>query len=207
MDAHAHAHHIPWIRRYIFATDHKIIGIQFLFMSLFFLVVGGLLATMIRWQLGFPGEPMPGGMLLPDEMMAPTPNGAIMLPEFYNSLVTMHGTIMIFFAIMPLLVGVFGNLLIPLQIGADDMAFPRLNMASFWMAFPAGLLMLASFAVEGGAAGAGWTSYAPLSADGQYTGVYLGQQLWLISLTLLASHRLRARSTTSRPSSTCARRE
>ena len=185
MDAHAHAHEMPWIRRYVFSTDHKIIAIQFLLMSLFFLVVGGLLAMMIRWQLGFPSEPMPGGMLLPDEMMAPTPAGAIMLPEFYNSLVTMHGTIMIFFAIMPLLVGVFGNLLIPLQIGADDMAFPRLNMASFWMAFPAGLLMLASFAVEGGAAGAGWTSYAPLSASGEYTGVYLGQQLWLISLTIL----------------------
>jgi cytochrome c oxidase subunit 1 len=108
-----------------------------------------------------------------------------MLPEFYNSLVTMHGTIMIFFAIMPLLVGLFGNLLIPLQIGAPDMAFPRLNMASFWLAVPAGILMLASFGVEGGAAGAGWTSYAPLSASGEYTGVYLGQQLWLVSLTIL----------------------
>jgi cytochrome c oxidase subunit 1 len=118
-------------------------------------------------------------------MMAPTPGGAIMLPEFYNSLVTMHGTIMIFFAIMPLLVGLFGNLLIPLQIGAEDMAFPRLNMASFWLAVPAGILMLASFAAEGGAAGAGWTSYAPLSSSGEWTGVYLGQQLWLASLTIL----------------------
>ena len=158
---------------------------QFMFVSLFFLVIGGLLATMMRWQLGFPNQPMPGGMLLPDAMMAPTPNGAIMLPEFYNSLLTMHGTIMIFFAIMPLLVGLFGNLLIPLQIGAEDMAFPRLNMISFWLAVPAGILMLASFAVEGGAAGAGWTSYAPLSASGEFTGVYLGQQLWLVSLTIL----------------------
>ena len=156
-----------------------------MFVSLFFLVIGGLLATMMRWQLGFPNQPMPGGMLLPDAMMAPTPNGAIMLPEFYNSLLTMHGTIMIFFAIMPLLVGLFGNLLIPLQIGAEDMAFPRLNMISFWLAVPAGILMLASFAVEGGAAGAGWTSYAPLSASGEFTGVYLGQQLWLVSLTIL----------------------
>jgi cytochrome c oxidase subunit 1 len=108
-----------------------------------------------------------------------------MLPEFYNSLVTMHGTIMVFFAVMPLLVGVFGNLLIPLQIGADDMAFPRLNMASFWIAASAGIIMLASFLVEGGAAGAGWTSYAPLSASGEWTGVYLGQQLWLVSLIVL----------------------
>jgi cytochrome c oxidase subunit 1 len=180
---HGHGHHEepPFIRKYIFSTDHKMIAKQFLFMSLFFLVVGGALAAMIRWQLGFPGQPLPGGQLLP-ETMAP---GGIILPEFYNSLVTMHGTIMVFFAIMPLLVGVFGNLLIPLQIGADDMAFPRLNMASFWMAVPAGLIMLASFAVEGGAAGAGWTSYAPLSANPEWTGVALGQQLWLVSLTIL----------------------
>ena len=181
-----HDHHeLPFIRKYIFSTDHKMIAKQFMFVSLFFLVIGGLLATMMRWQLGYPSQPMPGGMLLPDAMMAPTPNGAIMLPEFYNSLVTMHGTIMIFFAIMPLLVGLFGNLLIPLQIGAEDMAFPRLNMISFWLAVPAGILMLSSFAVEGGAAGAGWTSYAPLSASGEWTGVYLGQQLWLASLTIL----------------------
>jgi cytochrome c oxidase subunit 1 len=181
-----HDHHeLPFIRQYIFSTDHKMIAKQFMSVSLFFLVVGGLLATLMRWQLGFPGQPMPGGGILPDAMMAPTPGGAIMLPEFYNSLVTMHGTIMIFFAIMPLLVGLFGNLLIPLQIGAEDMAFPRLNMASFWLAVPAGILMLASFGVEGGAAGAGWTSYAPLSASGEYTGVYLGQQLWLVSLTIL----------------------
>tara|TARA_B100000959_G_scaffold93501_1_gene99364 strand:+ start:17692 stop:19500 length:1809 start_codon:yes stop_codon:yes gene_type:complete len=182
---HHDDHELPFIRKYIFATDHKMIAKQFLFVSLFFLVIGGLLAMMMRWQLGYPGEPMPGGMMLPDAMMAPTPDGAIMLPEFYNSLVTMHGTIMIFFAIMPLLVGLFGNLLIPLQIGAEDMAFPRLNMISFWLAVPAGILMLASFAVEGGAAGSGWTSYAPLSASGEWTGVYLGQQLWLASLTIL----------------------
>ena len=181
-----HEHHeLPWIRQYIFSSDHKTIAKQFMFMSLFFLVVGGALAGMMRWQLGFPSQPMPGGGIFPDAMMAPTPNGAIMLPEFYNSLVTMHGTIMIFFAIMPLLVGVFGNLLIPLQIGAEDMAFPRLNMASFWLAVGAGILMLSSFAVEGGAAGAGWTSYAPLSASGKWSGVYLGQQLWLVSLLIL----------------------
>ena len=181
-----HDHHeLPFIRKYIFSTDHKMIAKQFMFVSLFFLVIGGLLAEMMRWQLGYPSQPMPGGMMLPDAMMAPTPNGAIMLPEFYNSLVTMHGTIMIFFAIMPLLVGLFGNLLIPLQIGAEDMAFPLLNMISFWLSVPAGILMLASFAVEGGAAGAGWTSYAPLSASGEWTGVYLGQQLWLASLTIL----------------------
>jgi cytochrome c oxidase subunit I len=179
---HDHAHHEPsFIRTYVFSTDHKMIAKQFLFLSLFFLLVGGLLAMIMRWQLAYPNVPMPGGTLLP-ETMAP---GGIILPEFYNSAVTMHGTFMIFFAIMPLLVGVFGNLLIPLQIGADDMAFPRLNMWSFWIAVPAGMIMLASFAVEGGAAGAGWTSYAPLSSSGEWTGVYWGQRLWLISLIIL----------------------
>jgi cytochrome c oxidase subunit I len=176
-----HHEELSFIRKYVFSTDHKVIAVQFLVMSLTFLALGGFLALMMRWQLGFPGQPMPGGGVLP-ETMAP---GGIILPEFYNSMVTMHGTFMIFFAIMPLLVGVFGNLLIPLQIGAPDMAFPKLNMFSFWLAVPAGFIMLASFWVEGGAAGAGWTAYAPLSASGEYTGVYLGQQLWLLSLFIL----------------------
>ncbi len=170
-----------FLRTYVFSSDHKVIGIQFLFMSFLFLLLGGILAMMMRFELAWPGQPMPGGAVLGESMMP----GGIMLPEFYNSLVTMHGTIMVFFAIMPLLVGVFANYLIPLQIGAHDMAFPRLNMASFWLAVPAGVLMLASFAVEGGAAGAGWTSYAPLSAMPEASGVSLGQQLWCVSLVIL----------------------
>src|SRR5918912_2102299 len=90
--AHAHADDRPFVRKYIFSTDHKIIGIQFLLMSLLFLLVGGLLAMMIRWQLGFPGKALPGGGILGETRM---PDG-IMLPEFYNSVMTMHGTIMIF---------------------------------------------------------------------------------------------------------------
>jgi len=176
-----HADDRSFLRRYIFSTDHKIIGVQFLIMSLLFLAVGGSLAMMMRWQLGFPGQVMPGGALLP-ETMAP---GGILLPEFYISLVTMHGTFMVFFAIMPLLVGVFGNFLIPLKIGAPDMAFPRLNMMSFWVAVPAGLIMLAGFWAEGGHAGAGWTSYAPLSESPEFSGVSLGQQLWCVSLIVL----------------------
>jgi cytochrome c oxidase subunit 1 len=178
---HADAHGQSFVRKYIFSTDHKIIGIQFLLLSLVGLLVGGTLAMLIRWQLGFPTQPMPGGGVLP-ETMAP---GGILLPEFYNSLVTMHGTFMVFFAIMPLLVGVFGNYLIPLKIGAPDMAFPRLNMASFWIAVPAFALMVAGFFVEGGHAGAGWTSYAPLSADPEWSGVSLGQQIWCVSLVVL----------------------
>jgi len=111
------AHHAPmsfW-RKYIFSTDHKIIGIQFLFVSLFFLLVGGLLAMQIRWQLGFPGKPLPGGGILPETMVS----GGVILPEYYVQLVSMHGTFMVFFAIMPLLVGVYANFLIPLKIGTE----------------------------------------------------------------------------------------
>jgi cytochrome c oxidase subunit 1 len=185
-EAQVHAGHDDrsFIRKYIFSTDHKVIGIQFLFMSLFFLVLGGLLAMGMRWQLAFPSDPahpLPGGSLLPETMV----NAGIVLPEFYNSMVTMHGTIMIFFAIMPLLVGVYANYLIPLQIGAPDMAFPRLNMASFWLAVPAAILILAGFFVEGGHAGAGWTSYPPLSVESGYSGVYNGQVLWTLSIIIL----------------------
>jgi len=181
---HGNHEDLPFLRKYVFSTDHKVIGIQFLFMSLLFLLLGGLLAMAMRWQLAWPTDPsrpLPGGSLLPDTMFT----SGVMLPEFYNALVTMHGTIMVFFAIMPLLVGVWANYLIPLQIGADDMAFPRLNMASFWLALPAGLLMLASFAVVGGAANAGWTGYPPLSINEVYSGVKTGQQLWAISLVIL----------------------
>ena len=183
-EAHGLHEELPFLRKYIFSTDHKIIGIQFLFMSLFFLIIGGLLAMAMRWQLAWPSNaemPMPGGGLLPETMVTQ----GIMLPEFYNAAVTMHGTIMVFFAIMPLLVGVWANYLIPLQIGADDMAFPRLNMISFWLALPSGILMLSSFFVIGGAANAGWTGYTPLSTEEVYSGVKTGQQLWALSLTIL----------------------
>ena len=151
----AEHHELGFIRTYIFSTDHKMIAKQFLVASLAFLLLGGLLAAVIRWQLGFPGQSIPfiGGLF--SETTAP---GGIILPEFYNSLVTMHGTFMIFFAIMPLMLGVWGNYLIPLQIGAPDMAFPRLNTFSFWISIPAGLIMLAGFLVVGGHAGAGWTA-------------------------------------------------
>jgi cytochrome c oxidase subunit I len=180
--AHAHLDDRTFIKKYVFSTDHKIIGIQFLFLSLFFLAIGGLLAMVIRWQLGFPGQTMPLPGIWP-KTMAP---GGVVLPEFYTALVTMHGTFMVFFAIMPLLVGVFANYLIPLKIGAPDMAFPRLNMWSFWLMLPAGALMIAGFFVAGGTAASGWTAYAPLSANPEYTGATYGQQLWCLSLIVFA---------------------
>jgi len=168
-------------RKYIFSTDHKIIGIQFLFVSLFFLLVGGLLAMQIRWQLGFPGTPMPGGGILPETMAV----NRVILPEYYVQLVSMHGTFMVFFAIMPLLVGVYANFLIPLKIGAHDMAFPRINMASFWLALLAGLIMTASFFVPNGPIRSGWTNYAPLAARADFSGVTVGQMLWCVSIVVL----------------------
>src|SRR3989442_1469330 len=132
----------------------------------------------MRWQLGFPGKPMPGGGVLP-ETMAP---GGVILPEYYIQLVTMHGTFMVFFAIMPLLVGVFANFLIPLKIGTHDMAFPRINMWSFWTFLIGGLVMLSSLFVPDGAAPAGWTMCAPLSARPAYSGAAIGPGLWSVSI-------------------------
>jgi len=181
--AAGHAHHDDrsFVARYVFSTDHKIIGIQFLFLSLFFLLVGGVLAMQMRWQLGFPNQPMPGGGILPETWAT----DGVLLPEYYIQLVTMHGTFMVFFAIMPLLVGVYANFLIPLKIGAHDMAFPRINMASFWVAFLAGGVMLSSMFVPEGPSRAGWTMYAPLSARPDLSGVQLGQQLWCVAIVLL----------------------
>jgi len=176
-------HKLPFIRRYIFSTDHKVIGIQFMFVSLLFMVVGGLLAMMVRWQLAYPDQAMPLGTLFPESIM---PEGHIG-PEVYNALFTMHGSIMIFLVIIPILAGAFGNFLIPLLIGARDMAFPKLNMLSFWVALPGGLIMASSFFVEGGPAATGWTAYPPLSADPQFTGVGLGQTLWIVSVLILGT--------------------
>ncbi len=167
---HEPEHHAGFIRTYIFSTDHKTIGKQFLAVALLMMVLGGLLAMVVRWQLAWPFESIP---LL----------GKITSQQ-YNMFFTMHATIMIFFVIIPLLTGAFGNFLIPLQIGARDMAFPFLNMLSFWFAIPGAICMLASFFVEGGAASFGWTSYPPGSnrmAPGMIASGP-GQDLWLIAL-------------------------
>jgi len=175
-------HRQSFLTRYIFSQDHKIIGLQYLFTSLFMAVVGGFLAMLIRMQLGFPTAKFywaqwlfPGGFA----------NNQIK-PDFYLAVVTMHGTIMIFFVLTTALSGGFGNFLIPLQIGARDMAFPFMNMLSYWLYPPAIVVLLLSFFVSGGAPNAGWTSYPPLSAiPNAAPGSGLGQTLWLISLAIL----------------------
>ncbi|MFL5299335.1 MAG: cbb3-type cytochrome c oxidase subunit I [Anaeromyxobacteraceae bacterium] len=146
-------------RRYVFSIDHKVIAKQFLWAGLLFLLVGGALAMLIRWQWAFPYRPVPvlGRLLFGG-------NGAIG-PATYQQIFTTHGLGMIFFAVTPILIGTFGNFLIPLMIGARDMAFPRLNMYSFWTFLLSQLLVLASFFTDLGSGGAGWTTYAPLSTN------------------------------------------
>ena len=179
----AHGHHPePFWKRYVFSQDHKVIGLQYAFTALFFLLFGFGLMILMRWQLAYPGQPIPliGGLL--GEANAP---GGRMLPEFYNQLGAMHGTIMVFLGVVPVLVGAFGNYVLPLQIGAPDMAFPKLNMASYWCYLPGGLVMLASFFVPGGAANSGWTSYPPLA-----TIATQGQTWWLVGMIFLITSSL-----------------
>ena len=181
-DAHAeHGHGGGFLSTYVFSLDHKIIGLQFLFSSLIWFFVGGMLALGVRWQLAFPWKAMPilGNMLA-------GPEGGQISPETYTMLVTMHATVMIFFVIIPVLTGAFGNFLIPLMIGADDMAVPTLNMLSYWFMWPAFIAMGTSFFVEGGASQGGWTAYPPLSVLTEAApGSGMGQTLWLIGLTLV----------------------
>ncbi|HET7152233.1 MAG TPA: cbb3-type cytochrome c oxidase subunit I [Candidatus Kapabacteria bacterium] len=220
---HAGAHHeeLGFVRKYVFSTDHKVIGLQYLFTSLLFLFFGYTFMMVMRYQLAYPGQPIPymyflGGygligvfviamfskkrkislligllflalgallwyLLTGDERMP----GGVMLPEFYNQLGAMHGTIMIFLGVVPLSVGAFGNYVMPLQIGAPDMAFPKINAFSYWSYFLGGCIMLASFFMPGGAAQSGWTSYPPL-ADIATT----GQTFWLLGMVFLITSSL-----------------
>ena len=172
-----HAHGGFW-STYVFSTDHKMIGKQFLFTSLFFLLVGGALALGVRFVLGWPGKSMPVFGPLFGE-------GGVPMPEHYNMMFTMHASVMIFLVIIPMLNGAFANYLIPLQIGADDMAFPRLNMLSYWAMWPASALFVLSFFVQGGAAASGWTAYPPLSDLAGTNPVELGQTLWVAGVFLI----------------------
>ena len=159
-------------------TDHKTVGLQYGVTALCFLLVGFLLMILMRWQLAWPGQPIPSWIAwLLGESNAP---GGIMLPEFYNQLVAMHGTVMVFLAVVPLAAGAFANYFVPAQIGAPEMAFPRLNALSYWIYLVAGVIMVASFFVEGGAARSGWTSYAPLAVIDS-----TGQSFWLGGIFLI----------------------
>ena len=172
-----HHEELSFWRKYVFSTDHKMIGIQYTITSLVFLFFGFCLMMLMRWQLAYPGRALPiiGALFGADRM----PEG-IMLPEFYNQLGAMHGTIMVFMGVVPLAVGGFGNFVLPLQIGAPDMSFPRMNMLSYWFYFVGGVIMFASFFVPGGAAQSGWTSYPPLANIASS-----GQTWWLVGMMAL----------------------
>ncbi len=241
-----HEHAMPFLRKYVFSTDHKVIGLQYLFTCLFFFLVGGLLALMVRWEIAWPynyttwskakkaehlvqgGTPeaeaqaivkaeverskeavenaglleltakehMPrpflfgAGKLLyfGDDEKAPKvyDKDGVMTPEFYPTAFSMHASVMIFLVIIPLLTGAFGNYLIPLMIGAKDMAFPFLNGLSYWVFFSGSLILTTSFFVPGGASGAGWTGYPPLSSLPQF-GFMNGQSLWCVGVIFIGS--------------------
>jgi cytochrome c oxidase subunit I len=159
MQQHIHPEPKSFIWKYVFSQDHKVIAKQFLWSGLLFLLVGGALAYMIRWQWAYPSTPVP----LLGKLLVKT--GGAITPPTYTSIFTMHGLIMIFWAITPILIGAFGNFCIPLMIGARDMAFPALNMYSFWTFFISGVLVILSFTSQLGAASAGWTTYPPLSTN------------------------------------------
>jgi cytochrome c oxidase subunit I len=193
---HGHEHHeLGFWRKYVFSTDHKVIGIWYGISGLIFLFFGFSLMMMMRWQLAYPGQALPvignalGHIFGPGSM----PDGK-MTPEFYNSLGAMHGTIMIFAGIVPLAFAAFGNFVVPLQIGAPDMTFPKVNAASYWAFFVGGVIMLVSFFVPGGAAKGGWTSYTPLSviADSgpNFNPFFNGQTLWLTGFIFLITSSL-----------------
>src|SRR5437899_28970 len=190
--AHAAHHDEPgfW-RKYIFSTDHKIIGIQYGLTGLVFLMFGFCLMMVMRWQIAYPKQPIPiiGDLLLKvlgDEMAA----GGVMQPDLYNSFGAMHGTIMVFLAIVPIAFAAFGNFVVPLQIGAPDMAFPRVNMVSYQCYFLGGVVMFFSFFIPGGAARSGWTSYSPLATLAYPAHHPNGQTFWILGMVLLITSSL-----------------
>src|SRR6185437_14402093 len=174
-EVHRHPAPTSFIRKYIFSIDHKVIGIQYILLALTAVIIGMLMSVLMRMNLSWPGTNWPIlGTLFPTG--AP---GGVMSGEFYLSLVTMHGTMMVFFVLTTAPQGGFGNYFLPIQIGADDMAFPVLNMLSFWITFLSLAVMLTAFGANFidpdaaitvlGPIG-GWTGYAPLSALGERAG-------------------------------------
>ncbi|MDG2467997.1 MAG: cbb3-type cytochrome c oxidase subunit I [Pirellulaceae bacterium] len=169
-DASSHGDKQSFLWRYVFSRDHKVIGTQFLFSTLIWFAAGGILAIALRIQLAWPWTSMP---YFGNELFA-TEGGQIS-PDFYNMLFTMHASIMIFFVIIPILAGAFGNILIPLMIGADDMAFPTLNMLSYWVMWPAFIFMGLSFGTPTFGPGFGWTANPPMTEGPALT-------FWLLAL-------------------------
>lgn len=179
---HQTHHHETFITKYVFSQDHKMISKQFLITGMVWAIIGGLFSVLFRLQLGFPDTSFPW---LEDILGKWWAEGGHITPQGYYALVTIHGTVLVFFVLTAGLSGTFANFLIPLQVGARDMASPFMNMLSYWFFFIAGIIMLASIFVETGPFSGGWTAYPPLSALGDTSpGSKIGMDLWLISLAL-----------------------
>jgi len=178
---HVHHHKETFITKYVFSQDHKTIGKQFLVTGIIWAIIGGLFSVLFRLQLGFPEQTFP----ILETFFGNWAKGGVIQPEFYYALVTIHGTVLVFFVLTAGLSGTFANLLIPLQLGARDMASPFLNMLSYWFFFIASVIMFSSLFVHTGPASGGWTVYPPLSAlhdAGQ--GSKIGMDLWLVSMAM-----------------------
>src|SRR5687767_8544173 len=160
---HVHHHKESFITKYVFSQDHKTIGKQFLITGMLWAIVGGLFSVLFRLQLAYPDQSFP----ILETMFGRWAEGGQIKAEFYYALITMHGTILVFFVLTGGLSGTFANLLIPLQLGARDMASPFMNMLSYWFFFLASIIMFSSLFVQTGPASGGWTVYPPLSALGQ----------------------------------------
>lgn len=185
---HAHHHEESFVSKWIFSHDHKMIGKQFLVTAIFMAWVAVIMSLIFRLQLAWPGEGFAFTNFFLGDKWAP---GGVLDPNMYLALVTIHGTIMVFFVLTGGLSGTFANLLIPLQIGARDMASGFINMLSYWFFFLSSVIMLASLFVEGGPASSGWTIYPPLSALPQtIPGSGAGMTLWLVSMTLFIASSL-----------------
>ena len=178
---HGHHHHESFVTKYIFSQDHKMISKQFLITGIVWAIIGGLFSVFFRMQLGYPDQTFPWM----EDLLGRWAEGGRIKAEFYYALVTMHGTVLVFFVLTAGLSGTFSNLLIPLQVGARDMASPMLNMLSYWFFFAAGVVMLSSLFVQTGPFSGGWTAYAPLSAVGDMSpGSKSGADLWILSMAL-----------------------
>ncbi len=180
--AHVHAPPEGFIRKHVFSLDHKVIGKQYYALALVAVFIGMGLSWLMRIHLVWPNSKIPGLELL-SKVGAP---GGVMTPEYYLSLLTMHGTLMVFFVLTNAPFAAFGNYFLPIQIGAEDMAFPRFNMMSFWTTLLAFVVLITAFVIPDGPPIAGWTSYAPLSAVGKDAGpgMQFGESLWGLSIAI-----------------------
>jgi cytochrome c oxidase subunit 1 len=177
----AHHHHQSFVSKYIFSQDHKIIAKQFLITGMIWAIIGGLMSVLFRLQLGYPDQTFPWL----EDILGNWARGGKITPENYYALVTMHGTILVFFVLTGGLSGTFANFLIPLQVGARDMASPMMNMLSYWFFFGGSIVMLSSLFIQTGPFSGGWTAYPPLSALGDASpGSKTGMDLWITAMAL-----------------------